>query len=174
MRGCVRWSWWWFVSAFLLVLRVSQSSNLDTTPRTFDGANRFGLQPLSQLVQEQPRERNFVVSPVSVQLVLSMAYAGTEEATAEAMVSTLGWGGTSRQQLLELQSALQTSLKSPGSDIVLRIANAVWVDEAAKLQPAYSHAVEQQFGSEVFSRPFHGSGITGEISHWVDQQTLGR
>jgi len=174
MRGCVRWSRLWFVSAFLLVPRMSQASNLDSTQRTFDGANRFGLQLLSQLVLEQPRERNFVVPPVSIQLALSMAYAGAEGATADAMANTLVWGGTSREQLLGLQSALQASLKSPGSDIVLRIANAVWVDEPAKLQPAYSHAVEQQFGSEIFSRPFHGSGITGEINRWVDQQTLGK
>jgi serine protease inhibitor len=142
------------VSAFLLVPRMSQASNLDTTQRTFDGANRFGLQLLSQLVQEQPRERNFVVSPASIQLALSMAYAGAEGATADAMANALGWGGTSREQLLELQSALQASLKSPGSDIVQRIANALWVDEPAILQPAYSQAVEQQFGSEIFSRPF--------------------
>ena len=112
MRECVRWSRWWFICAFLLVLRVSQASNLDTTQRTFDGANRFGLQLLSQLVQEQPRVRSFAVSPLSVQLALSMAYVGAEGATADSMANTLGWGGTSREQLLEGQSALQTSLNA--------------------------------------------------------------
>ena len=141
MRGCVRWSRWGFVSAFLLVLRVSQASNLDTTQRTFDGANRFGLQLLLQLAQEQPRERNFVVSPVSVQLALSMAYAGAEGATADAMANTLGWGGTSRERLLELQSALQTSLKSPGSDIVLRIASAVWRPFVFAIVDQSSHTI---------------------------------
>jgi serpin B len=153
---------------------MSQASNLDSSPRSFDGANRFGFQLLSQLVREQPSQRNFVVSPVSVQLALAMAYAGAEGATATTMADTLGWGGVSREQLLGLQSALQTSLTNPGSDIVLRIANAVWVDEQAKLQPAYSQAIQQQFGSKIFSRPFRDSGIVDEINRWVDKQTSGK
>jgi serine protease inhibitor len=164
----------WFLCAFICVLKMSQASNLGSSPRTFNGANRFGLRLLSQLVQEQPHNRNFVVSPVSVQLALAMAYAGAEGATAAAMADTLGWSGTSREQLLELQSALQASLKNPGSDVVLRIANAVWVDEGAKLQPTYAQAIEQGFGSEIFSRSFRGSGLVGEINRWVDRQTLGK
>jgi serine protease inhibitor len=138
-----------------------------------ENANRFGFRLLSQLIESEPQKRNFVVSPLSIQLALGMTYAGANGATAIAIAITLGWDGFSREHLLEVESGLQSSLRNPGKDVVLRIANAIWVDDV-QLQPKFCQDLKEAFDSEVFSRSFQNAEIVQDINSWVSTQTSGK
>ena len=164
----------WSLCASAFVLGMSASSGIGETVARFDGPNKLGFQLLLRLIQEESQTPNFVISPLSIELALGMVYAGATGSTASAIAETLGWSGTSREQIIRIEAELQDSLKATGQDVVLHIANAIWIDEGTKLQPEFSQVIEHGFGGEIFSRSFSKAGISDEINRWVAQRTEGK
>jgi serpin B len=174
MQECFRPSLWRFVSLWLCLVNSGGHAAAEGPVEMPDDANRFGFRLLSQLIESEPQKRNFVVSPLSLQLALAMTYAGAEGPTATAIANALGWNGATRERLLAAQSGLQNSLSDPGKDVELRIANALWVDESIRLQPEFRRDIKQLFNSEVFSRHFGSPEIVQDINGWVEKQTAGK
>ena len=163
-----------FVGAFLYFTGAGPGLAAGDHPEIPGTTSRFGFQLLSRLIEDEPRKQNFMISPVSVELALLMTYAGADGATATAIAAAAGWSGAGRERILQAGSALQSSLAEPGRDVVLRIANAVWVDDRVELNPQFRQETKRDFSAEVFSRPFQGPGIVPEINSWVNQQTAGK
>lgn len=137
-------------------------------------SSRFGFQLLARLIEGEPRKQNFVLSPVSVELALMMTYAGAEGATATAIADAAGWHGVTRECILKSEAALRNALEEPGQDVVLRIANAIWVDDRIELKSQFGQEIKNVFSGEIFSRPFQDPGIVRDINGWVNQQTAGK
>jgi serine protease inhibitor len=173
MREHFRQPFYRFVGAFLYLASAGPglTGSYSEVPRN---TSRFGFQLLARLIDGEPRKRNFIISPVSVELALAMTYAGADGATAEAMAKTIGWNGIPRERILEAESALQNAFAQAGQDVALRIANAIWVDRRVELRSQFHQEIKDVFSSEVFSRPFQDPGIVRDVNAWVDQQTAGK
>lgn len=175
MREHFRRPFYQFVGAFLCLASAGPGLSSEGRPEMPRNPGRFGFQLLSRLLEGEPRKQNFVVSPVSVELALAMTYAGADGATATAIADTAGWYGVARERILEAESALRKALlEQAGQDVVLRIADAIWVNDGIELNPQFRQDVESVFASEIFSRPFQDPGIVREINGWVNQHTAGK
>jgi serine protease inhibitor len=174
MREHFRQPFYRFVGAFLYLASAGPGLTAEGSSEVPGNTGRFGFQLLSRLIQGEPRKKNFVISPVSIELALTMTYAGADGATATAIADTAGWNGIARERILEAESALRNALEQAGQDVVLRIANAIWVDNRVELRSQFCQEIKNVFNSEIFSRPFQDPGIVRDINAWVNQQTAGK
>ena len=70
---------------------------------------------------------NVMVSPLSISLALSMALNGAEGSTKTDMISALGLNGLSVDEINQIYSDLVTALKKADQNVVMNVANSIWI-----------------------------------------------
>ena len=134
--------------------------------------NAFGVQLLRQTVARD-RRPNVVLSPLSASMALGMLLNGAEEGTFEAMRSTLGFSGMSRQEINNAYAGLITLLTELDPDVEFDIANSVWANKDVVFQQAFLDAVRTAFQARVESRDFRDPATLTAINGWVSDNTQG-
>jgi serine protease inhibitor len=137
-----------------------------------DRANAFGFRLVQNL--ETPKERNLLISPASVEIALGMAYVGATGETADAISHTLGLDTGSRESALEELSALQRTLQQPEPGLILKAANAVWIDLSVRLNEKFSFDLAKIFQTKFESLRFSDPAAMGRINEWVNDKTEGK
>jgi serine protease inhibitor len=137
-----------------------------------DRANAFGFSLVQNL--ETPKERNLLISPASVEMALGMAYVGATGETADAISHTLGVDTGSRESALEELSALQRTLQQPEHGLILKAANAVWIDLSVRLNEKFSSDLAKIFQTKFESLRFSDPAAMGRINEWVNNKTEGK
>ncbi len=128
------------------------------------------------------KEKNSLISPLSVLLALAMTANGADGETLEEMEAALG--GLGIDELNEYLYAYMHSIRNTES-VKLDIANSVWYkafehefDPAADGKPlfvpdeAFLEACESIFGAELYSAPFDASTLEA-VNNWVKEHTDG-
>jgi serpin B len=135
-------------------------------------SNDFGLSLLREVAASAP-DSNVVLSPLSASVALGMAYAGAEGATADSMRLALGWGTTSRADILAGYRELPAMLAQLDPKVEFRSANSLWVRNNFPVLPSYTQEMEQVFSAQVRTGDF-GPTTVAEMNAWASQQTNGR
>lgn len=149
--------------------------------RAADALNAFGLDMYARLATTPG---NFVMSPASVAIALSMARAGARGATATEMDAVLHDLGSDAyaEAINALDAALTARSGSfPDSagvdqDVTLRIANALFAQRGMTLEPAFLDAMAGRFGAGVNVVDYAAATEAARlaINAWVDEHTEGR
>ncbi|CAL5204635.1 unnamed protein product [Lathyrus oleraceus] len=122
------------------------------------------------------KENNIVLSPLSLQVVLSIIAAGSE--------------GPTQQQLLEfLQSKSTHHLNSFASQLVsvvlanaapaggplLSFVNGVWIEQTLTLHSSFKQIVSTDFKANLSSVDFHNKAleVIKEVNLWAEKETNG-
>ena len=145
-----------------------------------EGGNRFGFELESTLAGDLAPGQNLFFSPYSIRAVLAMTYAGARHGTAEEMAQVLhfdlppadlpsAFGRLGRQIHDGGESAKSRSL-------VLRVANAIWVQEGLKLEHPFLDAVQGSYQGAVTPLDFGRSpeGARQTINRWIEERTNSR
>ncbi|MCH96709.1 serpin-ZX, partial [Trifolium medium] len=128
------------------------------------------------LSKSEYKENNVVISPLSLQIVLSMVAAGPE-------------GPTQRQLLAFFQSKSISHLNSLSSQLVsyvlidasgiggprLTFANAVWVEKSLSLYPSFKQIVASDYMATIASLDFINKAdeTTETVNLWTEKETNG-
>ncbi len=147
---------------------------LDSTAgRVIDADNDFGLRLLLQLAK-QSHDKNVFISPFSVAIALAMIYNGAENATKQAMATTLGLNGLSLQEINAANRALISIQKQCDSEIQLTIANSIWIREGIALFPEFVQRISDDYDGKIVNMDFSASDAVDTINRWVADKTKGR
>jgi serpin B len=118
---------------------------------------------------------NAVLSPLGVELVLSMVAAGAKGPTADQLARVLHHGATPDD--LKALAALEDELRSRnGPGLTLDLTASEWLDKAIKLYPAYRQAIEDTMGAVPHTVDFEKDavGATKAINADVSHVTHGK
>ncbi|PNF36971.1 Leukocyte elastase inhibitor A [Cryptotermes secundus] len=116
------------------------------------------------------KDGNVLISPVSVELVLALAYMGAAGSTAEQIASALHLP-LDREDVKTGFAALLGSLKS-SEDMTLEIANKVFSQINYSILPEYRAVAEKFFLSGAQELDFaDGEGSRKVINSWVESKT---
>ena len=132
-------------------------------------ANEFGLRLYRSLYNKD----NVFISPLSVSLALSMTAYGARGATEQEMISTLGFGDATRDQVGSYYQKMVPSLTGADDRTTLEIANSIWVKNIISLRQDFSNGVKDYFGVDIFSKDFSSSSLISEINAWCSEKTHG-
>lgn len=127
----------------------------------------FGTEVLQNLWQ---KDKNVMVSPVSIFNALAMTANGAKGNTLAQMEDVFG---ISTDESNNFMGQYNNSLPS-GGKYKLNVANSIWVNEinSFRTEPDFIKKNQDIFKAEVFPSQF-SSKTAGEINKWVDKNTDG-
>ena len=110
---------------------------------------------------------NCVISPLSINTCLYMAYMGAKGATADAMANAL-FITTPKETIPPAFDTLYTSLEG------IHIANSLWIDDHFAILPSYEDLITKTFHGVSSRVSFANPPLaTNTINKWVADQTEG-
>lgn len=135
--------------------------------------NLFGFQVMDSLLQTAPA-KNYVISPWSINLALSMCADGASGATQTAMLNTLGLQNLPIEIIQKEQSIIQTQLLNSGPDLTVSVASSIFADEKTPFKQSYLLHASKIYSAQIKSVPFENPSTVSEINSWVSSKTNGR
>ncbi|XP_062106366.1 serpin-ZX-like [Humulus lupulus] len=131
------------------------------------------------LENEANKGTNFVASPLSLHVVLSLVAAGSTGRTLEQLLFFLGSQSVDELSLL---SSHVTSLispnegsESPRSGPLLSFVNGAWLDQRYNLKPSFEAIVKETYKAEIKNVDFVAKAdeIVDEVNSWAEKETEG-
>ena len=127
----------------------------------------FSLSLLRQIGKTSPEE-NRLLSPVSIEMALSLTANGAKDETLRQMETVLGG---KMNMLNAAMNFYQETLSSEQPKVLL--ANSLWMkEEGFSPNQDFLQTAADYFRPDVFSAPFDDSTLE-DINHWVSDKTDG-
>jgi serpin B len=137
--------------------------------------NEFAFGLLRAVHDEEARDRNIFLSPLSASMALGMTLNGANGETFDAMSATLGFGGLDLRQINTSYRTLIELLVDLDPAVGVAIANSIWHSRNVTLQNEFLGNVRDAFESRIEALDFGNSkGALKIINGWVDKATKGR
>lgn len=136
--------------------------------------NEFGFRLLNAVQKTKPGS-NVVLSPLSAALNLSMVLNGAEGETREEMLTALSLRESQLDEINAANAALMKTLRTPGRDITLAVADSLWADSRrAKLRPDYVSRMRAAYDAELSDLDFADPSAARRINDWSSKATDGK
>lgn len=139
--------------------------------------NSFAFKLLRQITSDAPTQ-NIFISPYSASTALQMVANGAAGPTATEMQKILGTDpadtGLSAAALNQANKEIAQSLHNGNTDVILEIANAIWYQSGAVIQPDFMACNQEYFGATVAPLDFGDARSADIINHWARDNTHGR
>jgi len=135
-----------------------------------NASNEFGFQLFQALMEE---EENKMISPTSIYTALAMTMNGAGGETREAMEEVLGVSGVDLERFNQNNLARLYLLQEADEDVILNIANSMWMREDIELNPAFVERNQQYYDAVARALDFSTEESVETINQWVNDSTEG-
>lgn len=134
----------------------------------------FGHDLLLSIINAEKTDVSVVISPLSINLALSMVASGSTDKTLLEFVDVLHLSDVnSSSAILNFQGTLTDGIRKKKSVLPYNIANSIWISSTFEVYKAFLSSVTSSFNSKVEVADFSSSKIVGEINSWISDQTNG-
>lgn len=135
--------------------------------------NAFGLD-VFQRISADEEKANFMISPLSISMALSMAYNGAETATRDEMAEALQIEDFSREELNETYRDLIEALLHADKKVAMEIANSIWYRNTYQVEQDFLTVNSTFYDAEVKEADFNSPETLDLINKWVSDKTHGK
>ena len=135
-----------------------------------DSDNTFALD-LFKTTYGLTKESNIFVSPLSVNMALSMTLNGAKEATLDEMKETLRSKDYSSDQINRYNKSLREALVSVDKSTTLSIANSIWYHNTYAFKNEFISVNKDNYDAEIKAIDFRSSSAVHQINNWVSDKT---
>lgn len=158
----------------LLLVSFPGLLKADTAEAQLVSANDgFGFRLLKQLATERAGA-NIFISPYSISTVLQMVSTGARGQTLEELRQVLGLDSLSADRLGPVYDALDQSIRTARTHLVLNMANAIWYRSGAQLNPDFVAVNKDHYHAELAGLDFSAPASIEKMNQWASQNTEGR
>lgn len=137
--------------------------------------NDFAMLAYSQVAQNN-EGKNFVFSPVSVNLAMRMASAGAAGKTLKQMSNVVS--GRENASVTERNAQLFINSINANDESPLKLANSLWVQKDYKLKSSFASTLKMYYQAECnnvdFVKKTGRSKAISSINKWVSDNTNGK
>jgi serine protease inhibitor len=151
-----------------------QPKNVVLTPEQrdiVDASNQFGFKLLHGLVQDEPGEKNIFISPLSIELALSMTLNGAAGTTSSSMRETMQFSNMDLEEINQAFHSLMKELTSLDPKVVTEIANSIWYRNSFAVQQDFIHVNRDYYDAVVEALDFDSPNAKNVINSWVADKT---
>ena len=133
--------------------------------------NDLGMKMFSKLAAAE-KGKNMMISPLSISIAMAMSTNGATGENLDEMKEVLGFEEMELADVNEQFMHLIASLVAADKDLVLEIANSVWMREDFSLdvKAAFTDVLKEFYDAEVFAEGFSAENINA----WVSEKTHGK
>ncbi len=135
--------------------------------------NKFGINFLKNRFAEE-EDKNIFISPVSLEMAFSMAMMGAAPDVQQEMVNTLGYGAESNASIKTLSQKYLAAVSAPDQDVTIAIANSIWTQTTAKVNPEFLAINRDAFQAEIRSLDLTTTAGITQVNNWVSEKTHGK
>ena len=132
--------------------------------------NAFGFD-IFKLIANQEADTNFMISPLSISMALSMAYNGAETKTKTEMAEALRISDFTRDEINQTYKELIAALIAVDTDVAMEIANSIWYSDVFHVEENFLSVNQNYFDAEVQKGDFSDPNMTKKINDWVSEKT---
>ena len=142
-------------------------------PKKIESDNHFALNLFKKAIisSTEKNEMSTFISPLSVNIALSMLVNGAEGATKEEIIKTLEAEGFSIEQINEHLKELCDALTSVDQSTTITIANSIWSQTGFPIKSAFIQANNNYYDAEVKDIDFSSSDAVSIINRWCAEKT---
>ncbi len=134
--------------------------------------NQFSFDLMQQVVSAQTNA-NVFLSPFSAATALQMVANGAVGLTKKELEGTLHTAGLKGSAINEAFAGLNHSFTDK-KDVILTLANGMWVRQDFTLKPAFVTENQHYFGAELAAVDFNQPAAAQTINDWASRQTHGK
>ena len=134
--------------------------------------NDFSFRFLQQI--DKNADGDWFVSPMSLQMLLSVILNGAQDGTADEIARTLGFETKDLPALNEFSKLLLEKLPKLDPATKLTLGNAVFVNQVYPINKPYKNLVEKYYEAEVKNLDFNNKNASlRTINGWCSKKTNG-
>ncbi|XP_039132896.1 serpin-ZX-like isoform X2 [Dioscorea cayenensis subsp. rotundata] len=118
---------------------------------------------------------NFVFSPLSIRVALSLAAVGSKAATSDRMLSFLGSGSVEELNAVSVRLLGTVRLNGTDEPGSISFVNGIWVDRSVDMNPVFEVLARSVYGAAAESVDFQTKSIevAKGVNGWVEKETNG-
>ena len=135
--------------------------------------NDFAFRFLDEVYRAVP-DSNLFLAPLSASMALGMTLNGAAGTTFDEMLSTLGFGSMSLDQINEGYRDLIDLLLGLDSSVEMGIGNSIWYREGFPVRTDFVQRTESYFDAEIRALDFADPSAANIINSWVRGETMGK
>ncbi|MFA9391611.1 MAG: serpin family protein [Prolixibacteraceae bacterium] len=132
--------------------------------------NAFGLD-IFKLINAGEEKANFMISPLSLSMALSMAYNGAETETKAEMAQALRIEDFTRDEINESYKSLIAALIAVDPKVAMEIANSIWYKNGYSVEQNFLDVNSTYYNAEVNECDFVDPNTVDVMNQWVSDKT---
>lgn len=134
--------------------------------------NDLGMKIFSRLAAGEAG-KNMMISPLSISIAMAMVTNGATGESLDEMKNVLGFGEMELPDVNEQFAQLIASLVEADKDLVLEIADSVWMDDvfAPDVKQDFVDVLTEFYDAAFFTEDFQDEATVGKINSWVSEKT---
>jgi len=132
----------------------------------------FGISLLKQVAKKE--QDNILISPISMNMALSMMLNGAKGETKGQMTKALKKQGIRNHAINNTHKKLLETLPSIDSNVTNHIANSIWYRHTFSVDQSFIDTTKHYYHSQVIGLDFTSPTAKKTINHWVEQNTGGK
>jgi len=137
-------------------------------------SNTFGFDLFRYIEQNNESQENIMVSPLSIDYALFMAYNGAKGETKEQMKTLLHATGLTDEQFNQNNQNIMEALIAVDPLVQMKIANSIWHDRDFNVLSSFIQVNQAFYKAVVESLDFSDPQSVQIINNWVSEQTNGK
>ena len=137
--------------------------------------NDLGMKIFSKLAAGEAG-KNMMISPLSISIAMAMVSNGASGDNIAEMKEVLGFGDMEFSEINAQFANLIQSLVAADKDLVLEIANSVWMDDvfAPDVKQDFINVLTEFYDAAFFTEDFQDEAAADKINSWVSEKTHGK
>ena len=142
----------------------------DTQKKYVEAGNRMALRFLEGMYDGD----NLICSPLSLQYAMAMTANGASGETLQEIIDFLGYGEEGIDVLNDYSKALLEQLPAVDLDVMLKVTDALLVNNMFPLLPSFKETVETHYYAVVDNMDFNDPEyVAARINEWSGRNTDG-
>ena len=134
---------------------------------------KFAFKLFSEILK-QDEGKNIFISPTSVAIALTLLYNGASGKTQQEMATVLELQGINRSDINAANQTLLATLENLDPEVLLSIANSVWIRQNFPLNQEFLQQVKQFYQATATELDFNSPKAAEIINQWVKENTRGK
>ncbi|RCR67964.1 serpin family protein [Larkinella punicea] len=154
------------------------TGGLTSTPeaRAFaQKTNDFSFDFLKRVNEDQKKDENIFVSPLSLHMALGMLLNGAAGQTADEMKKAMHLEGVSLADANQTYEFLLKGLPTADPKVTTKLANSIWYRNGFSVEPSYLDVTKKTFNAQISGEDFNNpTPVINKINQWASDNTNAR
>ncbi len=145
----------------------------EESPYVIDRSNGFGIELFKEVAEEETG--NFMISPLSASVALTMLLNGCDGSTYDQIKGMLNYPeDLTLNEINETYKTLVSQLLEADNKVTLALANAIFYRDGFIVKEPFLNSMQTGFSAYIRSLDFNSPSALDEINGWASDNTNGK